>query len=244
MTDDREQRLKELQDRLHYSFHDVALLEQALTHRSFAHEKPELVENNNERMEFLGDAILGFFISDFLVRTYEQFDEGQLSRIRASLVNERTLSAVAEAIPLGDYVRLGRGEASSGGRAKTSILSDTLEAVVAAVYLDGGFPRFREWFQSFFIPLLESKRDHFSRMDYKTALQQVTQKKYRNIPAYELIGESGPDHCKRFTVRMTVGGLSTEGSGRTKKEAEQEAARKALEQIEVDTEENLQQGSF
>jgi len=228
MSDDQRSALTELQEKLQYHFQDSALLNQALTHRSFVHENLSVEWKNNERMEFLGDAVLGFCISDMLVQSHEDFTEGQLSKLRASLVNERSLSTVARMIGLGDYLRLGRGEEISGGRTKASILSDTLEAVVAAVYLDGGFGRLTEWFRVFFVPLLARRPEQFLHGDYKTALQQVAQKKFREIPTYTLIRESGPDHCKLFEVRMTIGNVTTEGSGRTKKEAEQEAAEKAM----------------
>ena len=228
MIEDRGHLLKELQARLKYTFRDVALLEQALTHRSFVHENPDREGRNNERMEFLGDAVLGFLVSDMLVRSHEQFTEGQLSKLRASLVNERSLSAIAGTIDLGLYIRLGKGEENSGGRLKPSILADTLEAVVAAVYSDGGFPALKTWFDTFLVPLMENNSECFRVSDYKTVFQQIAQKKFREIPAYHLTGESGPDHCKRFQVRMTVGDIVTEGAGRTKKEAEQESAKKAL----------------
>jgi ribonuclease III len=228
VTDDRRSALAELQEKLRYPFQDLALLDQALTHRSFVHENLSAEWKNNERLEFLGDAVLGLCISDLLVRSHEDFTEGQLSKLRASLVNERSLSTVARMIGLGDYLRLGRGEEISGGRTKASILSDTLEAVVAAVYLDGGFVRLTQWFQAFFVPLLKSRPEQFLHGDYKTALQQVAQKRFREIPVYTLVRESGPDHCKLFEVRMTIGNITTEGGGRTKKEAEQEAAKKAM----------------
>jgi ribonuclease III len=240
MPKDRDCLLLELQVKIQYHFRDNSLLDQALTHRSFVHENLNLEWKNNERMEFLGDAILGFCVSDMLVKSHEHFSEGPLSKLRASLVNERSLSAVAGRIDLGNYLRLGKGEESSGGRTKASILSDTLEAVVAAVYLDGGYIRLREWFQVFFVPLLERNPEQFLHADYKTALQQIGQKKFRDVPAYTLIGESGPDHCKLFEVRMTIGDLITEGAGRTKKEAEQEAARKALILMEGDPEDALE----
>ncbi|MBN1548955.1 MAG: ribonuclease III [Syntrophaceae bacterium] len=238
MSEHRSRSLMELQEKLHYIFRDTALLDQALTHRSFVHENPYLECRNNERMEFLGDAILGFCVSDMLVRSHEHYTEGQLSKLRASLVNERSLSAIAGMIDLGLYIRLGKGEESSGGRTKASILSDTLEAMVAAVYLDGGFLCLMEWFRCFFEPLLEKYPEWFLNADYKTALQQSAQKKFRDVPTYRLIGESGPDHCKLFQVRMTIGDIVTEGEGRTKKEAEQEAARKALALIEDNSREN------
>lgn len=228
MAEERNHMLQELEEKLQYKFRNQALLDQALTHRSFVHENLNIEWKNNERMEFLGDAVLGFFISDLLIKSHEHFTEGQLSKLRASLVNERSLSAVAGMITLGDYLRLGKGEESSGGRTKASILSDTLEAVVAAIYLDGGFTCLAAWFQAFFVPLLEHNPEQFLHADYKTALQQIAQKKFRDVPAYTLIGESGPDHCKLFLVRVTTGNITTEGAGRTKKDAEQEAARKAL----------------
>jgi len=241
MPEKRDRLLRELEEKLRFKFRDRALLDQALTHRSFVHENLNLDWKNNERMEFLGDAVLGFCISDMLVKSHEHFTEGQLSKLRASLVNERSLSIVAGMIGLGDYVRLGKGEESSGGKTKVSILSDTLEAVVAAIYLDGGFKRLTEWFQMFFVPLLERNPEQFRYADYKTALQQVAQKKFRDIPTYTLTGESGPDHHKLFEVRLTTGNIITQGTGRTKKEAEQEAARKALGLIEGDDGESLEE---
>jgi ribonuclease III len=240
MPEKRNHLLGELEVKLQYQFKNKALLDQALTHRSFVHENLNLDWKNNERMEFLGDAVLGFCISDLLVKTHEHFTEGQLSKLRASLVNERSLSAVAGMINLGDYLRLGKGEESSGGKTKASILSDTLEAVVAAIYLDGGFACLTAWFQAFFVPLLERNPEQFLHADYKTALQQIAQKKFRDVPAYSLIGESGPDHCKLFEVRVTTGNITTEGAGRTKKEAEQAAARKALILMGDDPEEVLE----
>ncbi|HPJ97010.1 MAG TPA: ribonuclease III [Syntrophales bacterium] len=231
MHEQRDRLLRELEEKLRYTFRDITLLDQALTHRSFVHENRNPNWENNERMEFLGDAVLDFCISDMLVKSHKHFTEGQLSKLRASLVNERSLSVVAGMIGLGDYVRLGKGEESSGGKAKVSILSDTLEAVVAAIYLDGGFQGLTEWFQTFFMPLLERNPDRFHHADYKTALQQVSQKKFRDIPTYTLTGESGPDHHKLFEVRLTTGTIISQGTGRTKKEAEQEAARKALARI-------------
>ncbi|MDR2861120.1 MAG: ribonuclease III [Syntrophobacterales bacterium] len=226
--------LTEFQERIHYCFRDASLLEQAITHRSYAHETLSEKIADNERMEFLGDAVLGFWVSDMLIRSHGDFTEGQLSRKRASLVNERSLASLARAIGLGDYLRLGKGEEHSGGRDKSSILADALEAVVGAVYLDGGLIRLDEWFRNFFMPLLEKQPQETHHGDFKTVLQQIAQKQFQEIPVYLLSGESGPDHCKQFSVIMTIGGIRTEGTGRTKKEAEQEAARKALVLLETD----------
>jgi ribonuclease III len=223
--------LTALQEKIQYHFRDVSLLEQAITHRSYVHESLDGTVLNNERMEFLGDAVLEFFVSDMLIRSHGGFTEGQLSKKRASLVNERSLAFLARMIDLGNYLRLGKGEESSGGREKPSILSDALEAVVGAIYLDGGLILFDEWFRNFFMPLLE-KRSQEIHEDFKTLLQEATQKQFQEIPVYLLTGEAGPDHRKQFFVNMTVGHIRTEGTGRTKKEAEQEAAQKALALLE------------
>ena len=226
--------LTELQERIQYCFRDVSLLEQAVTHRSYAHECLTRETTNNERMEFLGDAVLGLCISDMLIQSHPDFTEGQLSQARASLVNERSLAFLARTIGLGDYLRLGKGEECSGGRVKPSLLADALEAVVGAIYLDGGFVRLDEWFHNFFMTLLEEHSREVHHGEFKTLLQQITQKQFQEIPFYLLIGESGPEHCKEFSVSLTVGGIRTEGRGRTKKNAEQEAARKALALLEKD----------
>jgi|LSQX01.3.fsa_nt_gb ribonuclease III len=234
MPEKRDRILRRLEAKLGYRFRNRALLDQALTHRSFVHENPDSTLEDNERMEFLGDAILGFCVSDMLLRTHEHFTEGQLSKARASLVKEGSLSIVAGMIGLGDYVRLGKGEEASGGKTRVSTLADTLEAVVAAIYMDGGLRELTGWFHTFFVPLLERNPEKFRYADYKTALQQVAQKKFRDIPAYTLIGSSGPDHRKLFEVRLVTGNIVTQGTGRTKKEAEQGAARQALALIEDD----------
>jgi len=233
-SDMNEFSLTELQEQIQYCFRDVSLLEQAITHRSYAHEALTREVADNERMEFLGDAVLGLCISDMLIQSHGDFTEGQLSQKRASLVNERSLAFLARTIGLGDYLRLGKGEECSGGRVKPSILADALEAVVGAIYLDGGFIRLDEWFRNFFMPLLEKHSQEVEYGESKTLLQQITQKQFQEMPVYLLIGESGPDHCKEFSVSLTVGGIRTEGRGRTKKNAEQEAARKALILLEKD----------
>jgi len=233
-SDMNEFSLTALQERIQYCFRDVSLLEQAMTHRSYAHESLTSKLANNERMEFLGDAVLGLCISDMLIQSHEDFTEGQLSKKRASLVNERSLAFLAHIIGLGDFLRLGKGEESSGGREKPSILADTLEAVVGAIYLDGGFVCLDEWFRNFFIPLLGEHFQEAHHGEFKTLLQQVTQKRFQEMPVYLLIGESGPDHCKQFSVSLTVAGIRTEGKGPTKKKAEQEAAQKALAVLEND----------
>ena len=226
--------LATLQERVGYCFHDVSLLEQAMTHRSYAHESLARKIVDNERLEFLGDAVLGLCVSDMLLQSHGDFTEGQLSRNRASLVNEHALAFLARIIGLGDYLRLGKGEEGSGGRIKPSILADTLEAVIGAIYLDGGFIRLHEWFRNFFRPLLERYSREVHHEEFKTILQEIAQRQFQEMPVYLLTGESGPDHCKEFSVSLTVGGIKTEGRGRTKKKAEQEAAQKALALLDAD----------
>ncbi len=233
MNDDRTIRLKELERSLGYEFRDPTLLDCALTHRSYANENPDLMKQDNERLEFLGDAVLTLCISDMLMKRFPEHSEGELSKMRSSIVNERPLARLAGELRVGDYLLLGRGEDISGGRSKHSILSNTLEAIIAAVYFDTGFEGVYAFVEMRFLPLLEAGTVKLHYQDYKTALQEVTQDRFRVIPKYSVLREFGPDHDKVFQVLLTVGDVvSTSGLGRNKKEAEQRAARKALEAIE------------
>jgi ribonuclease-3 len=233
MNDDRTMRLKELERSLGYEFRDPTLLDCALTHRSYANENPDLMKQDNERLEFLGDAVLTLCISDMLMKRFPEHSEGELSKMRSSIVNERPLARLAGELRVGDYLLLGRGEDISGGRSKHSILSNTLEAIIAAVYFDTGFEGVYAFVEMRFLPLLEAGTVKLHYQDYKTALQEVTQDRFRVIPKYSVLREFGPDHDKVFQVLLTVGDVvSTSGLGRNKKEAEQRAARKALEAIE------------
>jgi ribonuclease-3 len=233
MNDDHTIRLKELERSLGYEFRDPTLLDCALTHRSYANENPDLMKQDNERLEFLGDAVLTLCISDMLMKRFPEHSEGELSKMRSSIVNERPLARLAGELRVGDYLLLGRGEDISGGRSKHSILSNTLEAIIAAVYFDTGFEGVYAFVEMRFLPLLEAGTVKLHYQDYKTALQEVTQDRFRVIPKYSVLREFGPDHDKVFQVLLTVGDVvSTSGLGRNKKEAEQRAARKALEAIE------------
>lgn len=228
--------LEALQAALKYTFSDRGILLQALTHTSYGHEhfpKRPLALRDNERLEFLGDAILDAIVSDILLECYPEYHEGRLSKIRAAVVNEKTLNDVAVRLGLGDAVRLGKGEALSGGTAKPSILSSTFEAIVAAIYLDGGFnavyPVVRYLFQPFF------KRDAeiLHTADPKTRLQEKIQASRKLTPTYHLLGSEGPDHAKTFTVEVQVAGEAlASASGSSKKDAEQNAARHALDALE------------
>jgi ribonuclease III len=231
---------RELERRLGYRFRDPELIERALTHRSRAHEEGSGELPDNESLEFLGDAILGFVIADLLFRRFPTNDEGRQSKLKASLVSTTTLARLSAALQLGDHLILGRGEEKTGGRQKHAILADTLEALIAAIYLDGGIDAARGFIERQFAGLMgESELPGFLGRDYKSALQEHLQARSRPLPEYRVAAESGPDHRKLFQVEVTVDGDTiAEATGRSKKEAEQEAARLALERLAVNAEVN------
>ncbi len=208
-----------------YTFQNETLLRQALTHSSYANERHRKSEDN-ERLEFLGDAVLELVSSEFLFLNYPKLSEGDLTKLRAGLVCEPTLAACTAQMQLGDFVRLGRGEEQTGGRRRKSILSDALEAVIGAIYLDGGFTNAKEFILKFILTDIEHKKLFY---DSKTILQEFVQGNYEEALSYRLLEESGPDHNKNFTVEARIGDRAIgSGSGRTKKAAEQEAAYQAL----------------
>jgi ribonuclease-3 len=215
------------------AFKNITLLHTALTHRSFVNENQGLNYRDNERLEFLGDAVLELCISDVLMKQFPEYNEGELSKVRASVVNEQPLAKLAEKFRIGNFILLGKGEEASGGRYKYSILANAFEAVIAAIYLDGGFEEVLSFIARSFQPLIrEWTEDPFHR-DYKTSLQELSQRKYKIIPKYKLINEYGPDHDKIFDIQLTIPDIITErGTGRSKKEAEQNAAHNALETLE------------
>lgn len=225
--------LEALEQALRYSFNHKELLDTALIHRSFVNERSLETLVDNERLEFLGDAVIELCISHLLMEKFPEADEGRLSRMRSSIVNEQSLADLAKKLQLGDYILLGKGESASGGKTKTSILSNALEAVVAALYLDSGYEKTFNLIKVYFSPLVSSDSDTLYFRDYKTHLQEICQSRYKSIPKYSLLSESGPEHDKVFEVRMSLSDyFSTTGIGKNKKEAEQEAARKAVESIE------------
>jgi len=234
MTDERFLALNHLQQTLSCRFIDVSLLDHALTHRSFVNENPAAACKDNERLEFLGDSLIGLCTSDMLMKKHPQHTEGDLSKMRASLVNEQVLSDVAKILTIGDYLLLGKGEEASGGRTKVSILSNAFEAITAAIYLDSGFEHAYGFLALIFEPLIEKCSTRAPYRDYKTALQEICQNRFKDIPRYRLTGESGPDHEKIFTVSLSVADhIMTKGIGKSKKEAEQEAAKRALELLQI-----------
>ena len=223
---DMNELLEELQDKIGYRFQNTELLKQALTHSSFANEQKINKLKDYERLEFLGDAVLELISSEFLFRENPQMPEGQLTKLRASMVCEPALAYCAKDIDLGSYILLGRGEEYTGGRYRSSITSDVMEAIIGAIFLDGGIENAKKHIYRFILSDLENK---ILFLDSKTILQEEIQKKKDAQLRYELIGESGPDHNKQFTVDAYLNDvLIGSGTGRTKKAAEQQAAYEAL----------------
>ena len=219
--------MQAIEEKIGYSFRSRALLVNALTHSSYANENRGRSCESNERLEFLGDSVLGMVVAEALYRRFPDLPEGRLTRMRAQLVCEESLHRVAGEIGLGAHIRLGKGEEHTGGRTRTSILADATEALIAAMYLDGGMDVARGFIERYILPELNGEYIPFG--DAKTDLQELIQKKSGSTLSYELVGESGPDHDKTFTTRVLLNGESVgTGSGRTKKEAEQAAARAAL----------------
>jgi len=227
---DRPRQLLELAGRLGYRFQDLTRLDQALRHSSFAYENPE-AGPSNEQLEFLGDAVLNLTVSNLLHQHFPESSEGELSRGRAALVNARRLAALARDLDLGAYLLLGRGEEAQAGREKPSLLADALEAVMAAVFLDGGLPAADALTRRWFTPLLAGLAES-PWQDFKTRLQELTQARHQGSPVYRLLSETGPSHARHFAVEVFLGDRSlARGQGRTKKQAEQQAAKAALEAL-------------
>ena len=222
--------MKDLEAAIGYQFHDISLLQNALAHSSYANERWHNSLMSNERLEFLGDSILGMVVAEYLYRSFPDRPEGELTRMRADMVCEKTLAAVAGRIDLGRHLLLGNGEEQGGGRNRNSILADAVESVIAASFLDGGMEAARNFIQKFILVEVPVKKLH--NMDYKTALQELVQQKKNQVLTYTLIGESGPDHNKQFDVEVRLNGkVVGVGSGSSKKRAEQDAAHAAMEAL-------------
>jgi len=235
LNENRLKYFQELEERIKYKFSNIELLSIALTHRSYVNENPFPPLADNERFEFLGDAVLGLCVSDLLINKYADFSEGTLSKIRAGIVTEKPLAELASSLQLGDCLLLGKGEENSGGRTKDSLLANALEALIAAIYLDAGFIAVKNILEILLASLLEDSALLSQGFDYKTALQEICQKKYKIIPAYTIIDSSGPDHAKVFEVQVTVADKMLQiGCGKSKKEAEKQAAQKAWEILKVE----------
>lgn len=220
--------ISKVENSLHYSFADRRWVEEALRHSSYVNEASEAGLRDNERLEFLGDAVLNLVVGHILMQRYADLNEGDLSRMRSSLVNEQQLANLARRLDLGGHIRLGKGEAQTGGHEKNSILAGTLEALIAAVYMDGGFAMVFEIVQALFLPLVCEIERTREPIDFKSQLQEMVQTRSGHMPSYLVIREEGPDHDKTFWVQLRVMKIETEGVGKSKKAAEQDAARKAL----------------
>ena len=222
--------IKDLEAAIGYKFRDISLLHNALAHSSYANERWHCSLMSNERLEFLGDSILGMVVAEYLYRSFPDRPEGELTRMRADMVCEKTLAAVAGRIDLGGHLLLGTGEEQGGGRTRNSILADAVESVIAASFLDGGMEAARAFIQKFILVEVPVKKLH--NVDYKTSLQELVQQKKNQVLTYTLVGESGPDHDKRFDVEVRLNGQVVGlGSGSSKKRAEQDAAHAAMEAL-------------
>jgi ribonuclease III len=232
MTKEEKKQFRKLEKAIGYSFRKPAVLKRALTHKSYANERKLSAEEHNERLEFLGDAVLELAVSELLMKRYPDFSEGELSKMRAAIVNEKQLAALARSFRLGDFLYLGRGEEQTSGREKSSLLADAYEAVLGGIYLDRGFKKASRVIEEHYARLLEETPPHAFYQDYKTELQERCQSLFRAIPRYRLIAERGPDHDKVFDVEIYIRNeMMGQGTGRSKKEAEQEAAKEALERL-------------
>ena len=222
--------IKDLEEEIGYHFKNISLLQNALTHSSYANERWHNSLLSNERLEFLGDSILGMLVAEYLFRNFPDRPEGELTRMRADMVCEKTLAGVAEKIHLGQHLLLGHGEEQGGGRSRESILADAVESVIAASFLDGGMEAALHFIKTFI--LVEVPVSQLHNMDYKTKLQELVQQKKNQVLSYKLVAETGPDHDKHFEVCVALNGKEVgRGEGRSKKRAEQEAARLAITRL-------------
>jgi len=231
-SNDSQNTSRRLESALNYQFKDPNRLTDALRHSSYVNEQPDDGVASNERLEFLGDAVLNLAVSHLLMQRFPQLTEGELSRTRAHLVNETRLAAIARQIDLGPHLLLGKGEDLTDGREKNSILADAVEAVIAAIYLDGGFDAAFAFIENQYSERLHTANRRRFESDYKSRLQERVQAVFHDVPRYRVIDSSGPDHDKTFTVRMSVAGITAEGDGKSKKSAEQEAARVGLDLLD------------
>ena len=222
--------IKDLENAIGYRFKNITLLQNALAHSSYANERWHDSLKSNERLEFLGDSILGMVVAEYLYRNFPDRLEGDLTRMRADMVCERSLALIAERIGLGAHLLLGNGEESGGGRARDSILADAVEGAIAACFLDGGMEPARKFIDTFVLTDVPVRK--LRNADYKTALQELVQQKKNQVLSYALVEESGPDHDKHFVVQVSLNGAAVgTGEGKSKKRAEQDAARNAIEKL-------------
>lgn len=219
---------KEFEKTTQYTFNDKSILDQSLRHSSYVNEQTDSSLDDNERLEFLGDAVLNLVIGDILMKRFPDLREGDLSRMRSNLVNETQLAEIARTIKLGAIIKLGKGEEQTNGREKNSILSDVFEAVIAAIYVDGGFNAAFKFIEKLFSTHIDKSNSPSLNHDFKSRLQELSQTQFKAIPKYRVVHENGPDHNKTFKVQLTINNLEVYGSGKSKKAAEQAAAGEAL----------------
>ncbi len=224
-------RIKKFLDTIGWNIKDIKLYEQALTHTSFAHERGKR-RNNNERLEFLGDAVLELIVSDYLFEAYPNLSEGKLTKLRADLVCEASLARLAFELNISQYILLGKGETISGGSTRPSLLGDTVEALIGALYIDIGLEKCRQYVLDLYKPILQELQEGVLRRDYKTLLQEFSQARFSVTPSYRIVNESGPDHSKEFKAEvLMINEPVGNGWGRSKKEAEQAAAKVAWSKL-------------
>lgn len=230
---EEENQLLPLENRLGYAFGDLLLLKQSLTHKSYCNEKRLNKGDHNERLEFLGDAVLELCVSDLIIKQFPDAREGEMSKIRASLVNETALAETARQIELGRYLFLGKGEEQGQGREKNSLISDAFEALLGAIYLDAGYKKVFAIVHSLFVSQINRALTEDINRDFKTKLQEIAQLKFKTAPEYRVVSQEGPDHDKVFQIDVYIAGQKvSEGVGKSKKQAEQKSAQNALESLQ------------
>jgi ribonuclease-3 len=228
----RRKELAKLQRTLQVKFRQVELLEQAVSHSSFVNELPEATPLHNEKLEFLGDAVLELVVSHELFNDYPQYCEGELTKLRAAVVRKTTLAKVAKNLNIGPYIRLGRGEEQGGGRMRNSLLADAMEAIIGAVFLDGGLGAAQKFILKHFSEEIARLDQDHHKMDFKSILQEITQSRFQTLPKYTVLSETGPPHDRVYEVSLSIAKVPYAiGIGRNKKEAQQMAARKALRKL-------------
>ena len=228
----KDELITDLQKRLSYNFINIDLLREAITHKSYVNENPDLNAKDNERLEFLGDAVLDLAISSYLFVNFPYYQEGELSKFKSMMVSEPSLSKIASDLDIGEYLLLGRGEEHTGGRKKESLLANALEAIIAAIYLDGGLPAADGFIRMVFVAQIQTITREGISLDYKTDLQEYCQGHDLELPSYRVSKEMGPDHKKTFEVEILINGeVLGLGIGKNKKEAEQRAAKEALKYL-------------
>lgn len=232
---DEGRKLQELQDKIGYKFRDEALIKKALIHRSFGNENWEFKNINNEKLELLGDAVLDLIVTEYLYKNFEIATEGELAKLKSMIVSEPVLASISSEIQLGNYLMLSKGEELTGGRERESILGDVFEAVLGAIYLDSDLATARKVALKYLVYKIEHINENDELIDYKTILQEYSQRVYKIIPIYEVVNEIGPDHKKSFEIAVSIDNGRTigKGTGKNKKQAEQLAAREACKVLEI-----------